>query len=102
MSYLRQVKNFLFKPYIDYFDITAYRNKIQAEKDYWNIISNYTGTFSITSNRQVSMLKKILTLKNYNNTNGLPVFLKKDLTKNLFFNDKDLDLLMASLLKKYL
>lgn len=92
-------EKFLFKPYIDYFDITAYRNKVQAEKDYWNIISNYNGTFSITSNRQVSMLKKILTLKNYNNTNGLPVFLKKDLNKNLFFNDKDLDLLMTSLLK---
>jgi hypothetical protein len=40
-----------------------------------------------------------LTIKNFNNTNGVNVFLKKELSKSLFFNDNSLNVLMTALLK---
>jgi len=94
-------EKFLFSAYIDYFNVNAYRNKVQAEKDYWTIITEYSGIFSTktTINFQMKKLLGILTEKDYDNTNGLAVFLRKDLNKNLFFNDNELDILMSSLLK---
>lgn len=99
-DFIKEDQDYLLSPEIDYTSLAAYRNLREAEEDYWVRTGayNFTGTYTLARTKEI---RSLIINKNYNQkVHGIPVLMKKNSQKFLYFEDGELNKLIVSILKK--
>jgi len=98
-------RSFLVTPKIDYIKSDSYKSYSIAEKDYWNIVTEYKDSLTIPTliYKVAKNIYDLLFDKTYNNSiYGEPLLLKKDLSKTSFSNSREDNLdIIKTLLQDY-